>query len=129
MLTRRLLAAGLLSALATAAPAQQQQGKKETGPGTKPVPVIGIDGQYAAAGRNPDGSTYHGTVWIVQQGTAVEVEWSVGGDTYRGQGIIEGRVVAVDWGSDTPVVYVVMPDGALHGTWADGTALEKLTPR
>lgn len=128
MLTRRLFTAtALLAALTTAAPAQQQ-GKKGTGNAAPPARVIGIDGRYAAAGLNSDGSSYAGTVWIVQQGTAVEFEWTVGADTYRGQGIIEGRIVAVDWGSDTPVVYVVMPDGELHGTWNDGLALEKLTP-
>ncbi len=38
----------------------------------------------------------------------------------------EGRVVTVDWGAETPVVYVVMPGGALHGTWDGGMALERL---
>ncbi|KMW59569.1 hypothetical protein AIOL_004551 [Candidatus Rhodobacter oscarellae] len=28
----------------------------------------------------------------------------------------------------SPVVYVWMPDGTLHGTWDGGLALEKLTP-
>ena len=48
---------------------------------------------------------------------------------HRGVGVLDGRVVTVDWGDATPVIYVVMEDGELHGTWADGTALEKLTPR
>ncbi|KMW59575.1 hypothetical protein AIOL_004557 [Candidatus Rhodobacter oscarellae] len=43
-------------------------------------------------------------------------------------GRVDGRVVTVNWGSATPVVYVWMPDGTLHGTWDGGLALEKLTP-
>ena len=39
------------------------------------------------------------------------------------------QVLMINWGQSTPVVYVVMPGGELHGTWAGGTALEKLTRR
>lgn len=55
--------------------------------------------------------------------------WLVNGDTIRGQGTREGRILTIDWGDKTPVIYVVMPDRTLHGTWDDGLALEKLTPR
>lgn len=86
-------------------------------------------GNYTVAGRNPDGSAYSGTVQIAQTGNAVQITWNVGGQTYGGTGTLDGRVMTVDWGSDSPVVYVVMPNGELHGTWAKGTALDKLTPR
>ena len=91
--------------------------------------LLGVDGQYRARGINADGTIYEGDVWITQQSDVIEMTWEVQGDTFRGQGVIEGRVVTVDWGSDTPVIYVVMADGELHGTWDDGRALEKLTPR
>lgn len=87
-----------------------------------------IAGRYRAQGRNPDGSAYSGTVRIEQEGEAVAFAWNVG-STYTGTGFVEGQVVTVDWGSDTPVIYVIMDDGELHGTWADGRALEKLTPQ
>jgi hypothetical protein len=93
-------------------------------------PVAGIDGSYTAYGRNPDGSEYRGRCDIVQQGDAVEFTWTIGNATpNRGSGVIEGRVVTVDWGDETPVVNVLMEDGELHGTWSDGRAFEKLTPR
>mgnify|MGYP006295797075 CR=1 FL=1 len=117
-LTRRLALAGLATALAGPALAQKKTGGRSAA----------IAGRYRAEGRNPDGSAYSGTVAVVQQGDAVEFTWQVGNDSYRGAGTIEGRVGTVDWGDTHPVVYVVMPDGELHGTWADGTALERMRP-
>ena len=118
MLTRRAALALIPAAVAFPALAQ----KKSTGRGAL------IAGRYTAEGRNPDGSGYSGTAEISQDGDAVAIAWSVGGSAYRGTGVIEGRVVTVDWGDATPIVYVLMPDGSLHGTWADGTALERITP-
>ncbi len=123
MLTRRLILAGLATGLAVPARAQGKKGATDT------MALLGVDGVYDAHGMNPDGTTYSGRVDIVQQGDAVEMTWAIGSDTYRGQGTLEGRVLTVDWGAATPVVYVVMPNGELHGTWDGGTALEKLTPR
>ncbi|MDJ0630108.1 MAG: hypothetical protein QNJ44_17770 [Rhodobacter sp.] len=125
MQTRRLILTGLLAGLALPAAAQ---GKKSAG-GDDMTRLIGIDGRYASQGRNPDGSTYRGRAEITQQGDAVEITWVIDGSTFRGAGTLDGRVLTVDWGEPTPVVYVVMQDGELHGTWADGTALDKLTPR
>ena len=127
MLTRRRLLSGLAILAATPAFAQ---GKKSSGSdGDSMNRLIGNDGTYSARGLNADGTAYEGRVDITQQGDAVEFTWNVGEDVFRGQGSIEGRIVTVDWGDATPVIYVVMDDGELHGTWADGTALEKLTPR
>ena len=124
---RRGLMVGAVAVLA--AGMGQAQGKKSSGPDDGLTRIIGIDGIYTGNGRNADGSAYKGRTVITQQGDAVEFTWYIGNDTNRGSGTIEGRVVTVDWGDATPVVYVVMPDGELHGTWADGTALEKLTPQ
>ncbi len=125
MLTRRSAITGL--ALLTAAPVFGQ-GKKSAGGGDG-SDLRGIDGTYSANGMNADGTRYEGRVDIVQQGEAVEFTWKIGDDTFRGAGQISGDVVTVDWGDAHPVAYIVMQDGELHGTWADGTALEKLTPR
>ncbi|MEL7117763.1 MAG: hypothetical protein AAGP08_19645, partial [Pseudomonadota bacterium] len=82
-----------------------------------------------ATGRNPDGSAYQGRAEIFHRGDNISITWFIGdGTPNKGTGSKTGDVVTVDWGDTTPVVYVVMPDGELHGTWADGTALEKLTP-
>ncbi|WP_111732031.1 hypothetical protein [Roseovarius amoyensis] len=118
MTDRRLFIAGALAAMATLA----------TGAAAQQTPVYHIAGTYDARGMNPDGSVYRGAVQISQQGSAVEVYWNVASQSYTGRGQIEGRVVTVDWGSPTPVVYVLM-GRELHGTWENGTALEKLTPR
>ena len=85
-----------------------------------------VSGSYRAEGRNPDGSAYSGRAVIGQQGNAVQINWSVGNQTYAGSGILDGQVLVVNWGQPDPVVYVVMRNGDLHGTWAAGTALERL---
>ena len=119
--SRRFVLAGALAALTslaaqtTAATAQQ-------------APIANVAGNYLAWGMNADGSNYAGQVQIIQQGNAVEVYWSVASQSYSGRGWVEGRVVTVNWGSSSPVVYVLM-GRELHGTWNNGTALEKLTPR
>ncbi|WP_224813891.1 hypothetical protein [Hasllibacter sp. MH4015] len=86
-----------------------------------------IMGDFYAYGRNPDGSAYSGTVEIIDNGNGtVTVEWSVGSE-YSGVGILSGDVLTVEWGADDRAFYIVMPDGELHGTWADGTGLELLS--
>ena len=113
MLPRRLFIAAL-AALSLTASAQAQSGN--------------ISGVYQAQGRNPDGSRYSGSVTVREtaQG-AVSFAWVVGGRQYAGAGQRAGAVVSVDWGDTYPVVYVVMSDGSLHGTWANGLALERLS--
>ncbi|MEM1388875.1 MAG: hypothetical protein AAF748_08650 [Pseudomonadota bacterium] len=132
MITRRLALTTALAGAATTALAQQGGGKKG---GDDPFADnstsgggFNITGNYRVEGLNPNGSAYNGVVRIDQQDNRVSIAWNVGGQAYSGTGIIEGRIVAIDWGADSPVVYVVMPDGQLHGTWNDGLALERLTP-
>lgn len=110
--TRRAVLGGLLAAAAFAAAAAAQS----------------ISGSYRAEGRNPDGSTYTGTVQIQDNGGAIEMNWQVGAQAYAGTGTRNGDVVRVDWGDTYPVVYVRMPSGELHGTWSNGRALERLIP-
>ncbi len=86
-----------------------------------------ITGRYRAQGRNPDGSIYSGIVDLNDAFGKITMVWQVGDQTYEGVGSREGRVLTIDWGAADPIVYVIMPDGELHGTWADGTALERLS--
>lgn len=118
MIARRLVLSGMMVSLA--AGSVVAQGKK--------AETADISGRYFADGRNPDGSTYEGRVNIDQSGNDVEFTWYVSSSPTEGRGTIDGRLVTVDWGDTFPVIYVIMPDGTLQGTWADGTALEKLTP-
>jgi len=86
-----------------------------------------ITGGYFVYGRNPDGSAYDGTLQITEMaGGEYQVSWQVG-SSYSGVGELKGDVLTVDWGGAHPAVYVVMPDGELHGTWEDGLGLELLT--
>ncbi len=110
--TRRAVLGGFLTAAAFAGAAAAQS----------------ISGSYRAEGRNPDGSTYTGTVQIQDNGSAIEMNWQVGAQAYAGTGTRNGDVVWVDWGDTYPVVYVRMPSGELHGTWSNGRALERLIP-
>jgi len=86
-----------------------------------------LTGSYASNGLNSDGTPYQGTAAIVEKDNEITLTWSIGGQTYQGQGVRQGLVVVIDWGSTHPIVYVVMPNGNLHGTWDDGRALDKLT--
>ena len=88
-----------------------------------------IAGAYEVLGRDPDGQEYEGTATLRPDGGAWRIEWRIGGQTFQGRGILAGQVLAVDWGDPDPVVYVVMADGSLHGTWSNGRALDRLTPR
>lgn len=109
---RSLILSGL--ALALAGPASAQSG---------------LAGTYTAEGRNPDGSGYKGTVQITEANGAVSLFWTVGSQNYSGTGRMVGRILTINWGASDPVVYVLMPNGALHGTWANGLGLERLTRR
>ena len=87
----------------------------------------GLTGSYRAEGRNPNGSAYTGRAVISEVGGGIQVTWTVGNQIYSGVGRRDGQVVIVNWGQPAPVIYVVMSDGSLHGTWQNGTALERLT--
>lgn len=88
-----------------------------------------LTGAYTARGMQGDGKSYQGQVDIIQEGTALSFTWTINNETFTGAGLQEGRVIAVDWGAESPIVYVVMPNGELHGTWANGTAVERLVRR
>ncbi len=87
-----------------------------------------ISGTYSTHGRNLEGDVYEGVAEVEQTGSAVDIHWTINNHSYSGSGEIDGRVVTVFWGEEFPVVYVVMDDGELHGTWGDGLAFDKMTP-
>ncbi len=84
------------------------------------------EGTYAVAGKNPNGTTYEGTVSLSRQGGKFTLIWKVGSSGYRGVGELEGNVLTVDWGDETPVVYALMEDGSLEGLWSGGRGSERL---
>jgi hypothetical protein len=87
--------------------------------------ILDISGSYTAQGRNADGTPYHGKALLVQNGAQVQVGWTVGAQAYAGTGVLQGRILTVNWGSPTPMIYVVV-GRELHGTWDGGRALERL---
>lgn len=90
--------------------------------------VADIAGTYSVRGTNPSGSSYKGKCVITSLGDGLyEFEWYVG-NHFVGTGELDGDRISVDWGADDPVIYRVMADGSLRGTWADGAATETLKP-
>ena len=87
------------------------------------------DGVYRVKGSNPNGSTYKGTVKITQkEGSKYTFAWKIGPSSYTGTGELKDNVMTVKWGTDSPAIYEVEPDGTLNGTWAKGKGTEILTP-
>ncbi|MBZ9982462.1 MULTISPECIES: hypothetical protein [unclassified Mesorhizobium] len=88
-----------------------------------------LEGTYSVQGTNPDGSRYAGACKVTKVGeNRFRFEWSVG-NSYKGEGLLKGDILTVDWGSDAPVVYQVRPNGKLEGSWARGRATEVLAER
>jgi hypothetical protein len=92
-----------------------------------PGDVLLSDGRYKVDGANPDGSRYSGTVKVTKQGERYRLEWQVGNTRYKGIGELAGKLLTVDWGSVTPVIYALAPDGSLKGLWDAGKGEETLT--
>ncbi len=86
------------------------------------------EGSYSVEGKNADGGAYKGTVEIERQGKNYHLSWEVGSSSYEGKGTLAGNLLTVDWGSSTPVVYALGPDGSLTGLWDAGEGEETLTP-
>jgi hypothetical protein len=111
---------------AVAVRAKLRQLHREDAP--RSAAVVVRTGNYRVQGTNPNGSTYQGTLTIERSGPLYLVRWKIGKDTYAGQGTLSGSTLTVDWGQPDPVIYQVMNDGSLEGTWAKGGGKESLTP-
>jgi uncharacterized caspase-like protein len=111
---------------AVAARAKLRQLRREESP--RSAAVVVRTGNYRVQGTNPDGSPYRGTLTLERSGPLYLVRWKIGKDTYEGQGTLNGSTLTIDWGQPDPVIYQVMNDGTLEGTWAKGRGKESLTP-
>jgi len=85
-------------------------------------------GRYRVDGRNPDGSRYRGTLAMSRQSNRYSLDWQVDSSTYKGTGTLDGNLLTVDWGGNTPLVYALAADGTLKGLWEAGDGEEILTP-
>ena len=90
--------------------------------------VVVRAGSYRVQGTNPNGSPYRGTLTIERSGSLYLFQWKIGQDTFQGQGTLNGRMLTIDWGSPDPIIYQVMNDGTLEGTWAKGQGKESVIP-
>lgn len=87
-----------------------------------------LEGEYSVLGRNPDGSPYQGRVTITVKNGVAFFRWQITGETYHGQGPLNGNSLVIDWGDADPVIYRINADGSLSGTWSRGRASETLRP-
>ena len=88
-----------------------------------------IAGNYSVQGRNPNGSTYSGTLPVSRiEGDIYEFRWSIAGQTYRGRGAWRDGRISVDYGGQHPAVYSWNENGYLDGSWAGGSGKERLIP-
>ena len=94
--------------------------------GTAQAQQVDINGIFRAECRYPNGKAYVGSAIVSEANGTARISWAIDGQDYAGTGVRQGQVVAVDWGQPDPIVYVVMANGSLHGTWASGRALERL---
>jgi hypothetical protein len=65
-------------------------------------------------------------VALAQNDDQFNFTWWIGKDVFRGSGHFAGKMLVVNWGDKTPVIYTFGDEGALDGEWADGSATETL---
>jgi hypothetical protein len=102
----------------------EQAGEREAEETEAPT----LTGVYRANGTNPSGSKYTGIVALKEDGDDFKVTWWIGKDVCNGSGHYAGKMLVINWGDKTPVMYSFGDEGALDGEWADGSATETLTP-
>jgi hypothetical protein len=93
------------------------------------VPARGqpnLTGIYRVQGSNPNGTQYRGMLTLTPFGKDFLFKWWIGRQTFTGSGQFAGRMLVVNWGQTSPVVYTINRNGSLDGEWADGTATERL---
>jgi exonuclease III len=81
-------------------------------------------GKYSVSGTNvKDKSEYHGTATLTKTGPVTwEVAEDIGGDTFEGFGVGDGKTIAVTFATDGSTVvalYVANADGSYTGMWAE----------
>jgi len=79
-----------------------------------------LAGTHECRGRNPDGSTYKGTVEIRVKRGLVLLEWTIGSSKSHGTGLIEGMCLGVALDSGV-ALYQIVPQAegkSLVGLWA-----------
>jgi hypothetical protein len=90
----------------------------------------GVAGEYNTTGKNPNGTSYKGTMTIEPKAGGYKFVWS---NNSLGFGIKQGDTLSVGIGGSRCafVAYEIKPDGTLDGVWggygSDKTGTEKAT--
>jgi hypothetical protein len=85
-----------------------------------------LSGVYRVTGVNPNGTRYQGMLTLTPFGKDYLFRWWINRQAFTGSGRFAGRMLVVDWGDASPVVYTIKRDASLDGEWADGSATERL---
>jgi hypothetical protein len=109
--------------------AQEQEGQEEQAeePAAQET-APNLTGVYRVSGINPNGSKYTGMLALNQEKDDFKLTWWIGKDEFHGSGHYAGKMLVINWGDKTPVIYSFGDEGPLDGEWADGSATETLTP-
>ncbi|HET7447527.1 MAG TPA: caspase family protein [Methyloceanibacter sp.] len=107
---------------------QEEQAEQQTEESGAQATAPNLTGVYRVSGTNPNGSKYTGMLALNQDEDDFRLTWWVGKDEFHGSGHYAGKMLVINWGDKTPVIYSFGDDGALDGEWADGSATETLTP-
>jgi hypothetical protein len=92
----------------------------------------GVAGDYNLTGKNPNGSSYKGTLSIKPKAGGYAFVWS---NNSSGFGVKQGNTLSVGIGGSRCafVAYEIKPDGMLDGVWggygSDRTGTEKATKK
>jgi hypothetical protein len=90
------------------------------------APTLDLGGLYLVDGSNPDGSQYRGMATLTPVGDQYRFTWWIARQVFSGVGQFAGRMMVVNWGAKSPVIYSVARNNELHGEWADGSATDTL---
>ena len=86
-----------------------------------------LGGIYFVDGTNPNGSRYRGMAALTPAGNQYRFTWWIARQVFTGVGQFAGRMLVVNWGAKSPVIYTVARNDDLFGEWADGSATDKLS--
>jgi hypothetical protein len=116
---------GTSSAEPSTPPAGKKLASPQAGDANRPVvapsfPEKRLIGIHNVVGKNPDGSTYKGTVKIRVVNGVVGLEWKVAGSLSHGQGVLVGATlgIALDDGIAVYILYGQSEGQSLIGVWS-----------
>lgn len=100
--------------------ASQQAAKADEPAGDQPFTAENLAGIHPVVGKNPDGSTYKGTVEIRVVNGVVGLEWKVSDSVSHGQGLLVGSTlgIALDDGIAIYKLYGQSEGQSLIGVWS-----------